>query len=186
MPRPRVLRQAGVTLAEMLVVVAVMALTASIAIPNASPLATITADAATAEVTSAIRFAQREAIRTGAWHTVKIDTTTQTLRVYRLTSSGNEDTNNPVLHPIDKRSYELAFTGNGPARATIVLVDFDYQSGGNSNLNTLGFGPDGAPALLLSSKDGDFKAMLQGLVTIKSGASQRNLAIDIVTGRVSG
>ena len=84
MPRPRVLRQAGVTLAEMLVVVAVMALTASIAIPNASPLATITADAATAEVTSAIRFAQREAIRTGAWHTVKIDTATQTLRVYRL------------------------------------------------------------------------------------------------------
>ena len=179
-------RQAGVTLAEMLVVVAILALTAGIAIPNAAPVATISADAATREVITAIRFAQREAIRTGAWHTVKIDTATQTLRVYRLTSSGSEDTSNPVLHPIDKRKYDLAFNGNGPARATLVLVDFDYQSGGNSNLNTLSFGPDGTPALLLSSKDGDFKPMLQGQVSIKSGASQRNLVIDIVTGRVSG
>jgi len=185
-PRSRVLRQAGVTLAEMLVVVAILALTATIAIPNANPLATMTADAATAEVIGAIRFAQREAIRTGAWHTVKIDAATQTLRVYRLTSSGNEDTSNPVLHPIDKRKYDVAFNSNGPARATIVLVDFDYNSGGNSNLNTLGFGPDGTPALLLSSKDGDFKAMLLGKVSIRSGVSQRNLAIDIVTGRVSG
>lgn len=186
MLRPLVIRQAGVTLAEMLVVVAILALTAGIAIPNAGPLATMTADAATAEVIGAIRFAQREAIRTGAWHTVKIDTSTQTLRVYRLTSSGNEDTSNPVVHPIDKRKYDVAFNSNGPARATIVLVDFDYQSGGNSNLNTLGFGPDGTPALLLSAKDGDFKPMLQGLVSIKAGNRQRDLAVDIVTGRVSG
>jgi Tfp pilus assembly protein FimT len=186
MLRRRKIGQAGATLAEMLVVVAILALTASIAIPNAAPVATISGDAATQEVIAAIRFAQREAIRTGAWHTVKIDTSAQTLRVYRLTSSGSEDTSNPVMHPVDKRKYDLAFSGNGPARATITLVDFDYKSGGNTNLNTLGFGPDGTPALLTGSSDSDIKAMLLGVISIRAGASQRNLAIDIVTGRVSG
>lgn len=187
MLRLRALRQAGVTLVEMLAVVAVVAITASIAIPSATPLAAFSTDAATGEIMRAVRFAQREAVRTGAWHTVRIDTATQSLRVYRLTSSGLEDTSIPVLHPIDKRPYNLAFnTGAGPARATVTLVDFDYQSGGNSNLNILSFGPDGTPALLTGPKDGDVKAMTAGQVSISTGANQRDLAIDIVTGRISG
>ena len=187
MLRRRSSRQAGVTLAEMLVVVAILALTASIAIPNASPLAAVSTDAATAEITRAIGFAQREAIRTGAWHTVKIDTAAQTLRVYRLTATGLEDTTMPVLHPIDQRPYNLAFnTGAGPARAAITLVDFDYQGAGNTNLTTLSFDPDGTPGLLSTTKNNEIKALTGGQVSIKSGASQRNLSFDIVTGRISG
>lgn len=180
-------RQAGVTLAEMMVVAAVLALGAAVAIPSASPLAGISTDAATAEIARAIRFAQREAIRTGAWHTVKIDTATQTLRVYRLTATGTEDTTIPVLHPIDKRPYALAFnTGSGPARASVTFVDFDYEGGGNTNLNVLSFGPDGTPALLTGTKDKDIKAITQGQVSIRTGTNQRSLAIDTVTGRISG
>jgi prepilin-type N-terminal cleavage/methylation domain-containing protein len=185
-PRLQVVRQAGVTLTEMLAVVAVVALTAGVAIPTSNPLATISSGAGAAEVFQAIRYAQREAIRTGAWHTVRIDTGTQTLRVYRLTSSGTEDTSNPVVHPIDKRKYDVAFSANGPTRATIVLVDFDYNGGGNTNLNTLSFGPDGTPALLTGSKDTDIRALDAGVVGIKSGIGQRNLVVDNVTGRVSG
>jgi prepilin-type N-terminal cleavage/methylation domain-containing protein len=181
----RALRQVGFTLAEMLAVAAILALGAAVAIPDASPLTALSVDAATAEITRAISFAQREAMRTGAWHAVRIDTTTQTLRVYRLTATGTEDTTIPVLHPIDKQTYNLAFnTGGGPARATITLVDFDYQ--GNSNLPTLSFDPDGTPSLLTSTKNNGVKAMTGGQVTIKTGASQRNLSVDIVTGRISG
>ena len=186
MLRHRTIRQTGVTLPEMLMVVAIVALTAGIAIPTSNPLATIGSGAGAAEVVQAIRFAQREAIRTGAWHTVRIDPGTQTLRVYRLTSSGTEDTSNPVVHPIDKRKYDVAFSASGPTRATIVLVDFDYNGGGNTNLNTVSFGPDGTPALLTGSKSSDVKAMDAGVVGIKSGAGQRNLVVDNVTGRVSG
>ena len=83
-------------------------------------------------------------------------------------------------------SYELAFnTGAGPARAAITLVDFDYQSG-NTNLNTLSFGPDGTPALLTGTGNNAVKAITAGQISIKSGASQRDLALDIVTGRISG
>lgn len=188
MPRPSLLGQAGVTLAEMLVATAVMALTASIAIPNAAPLVAINKDATTTEIIRAIRFAQREAIRTGAWHTVRIDTTTQTLRVYRMTMSGtvSEDTSIPVLHPIDKRKYDQAFGAGSNAPGTIALVDFDYESGGNTNLNTLSFGPDGTPGLLTGRKAGDVKSMQAGKVSIRYGSQQRDLAIDVVTGRVSG
>ena len=183
---PALVRQAGVTLAEMLVVVAILALTAGIAIPTASPLATVGAGIGTAEVTQAIRFAQREAIRTGAWHTVKIDPSAQTLRVYRLTAAGGEDTGNPVVHPIDKRRYDVAFGAGSPSRAAITLVDFDYEGGSNTNLTTLSFGPDGTPALLVSAKDGDTKAMKAGVVGIRSDSGQRTLVVDNVTGRVSG
>lgn len=186
MLRRRHPRHAGVTLAEMLIVVAVLALTARIAMPTADLLATVSADTGTAEVVQAIRFAQREAIRTGAWHTVKLDSTAQTLRVYRLTTSGTEDTTNPVMHPIDKRKYDVAFGAGSPSGATIVLVDFDYEAGGNTNLNTLSFGPDGTPALLTGTKDKDVKAMTAGTISILSRTGKRTLAIDIVTGRVSG
>jgi prepilin-type N-terminal cleavage/methylation domain-containing protein len=178
-------RQAGVTLAEMLVVAAVLALAARIAIPNASPLVAVSARAAGAEILQAIRFAQNEALRTGAWHTVKFDTTAQTLRVYRLTSTGAEDTANPVFHPVDKRRYDIVYGAGGPTRATLTLVDFDYDPA-NSNLSTLSFGPDGTPALLVGSGDKDIKAMKAGVVTIMTGAGARSFSIDPVTGRVSG
>lgn len=186
MPRSRILRQAGVTLAEMLVVVAILALTARIAMPTSDILNTVRSDAGTAEVTQAIRFAQREAIRSGAWHTVRLDPATQTLRVYRLTASGTEDTSNPVLHPVDKRKFELAFGASGPTRATLTLVDFDYEGAGNANLLTLSFDPDGTPGLLTGSNPKDRKAMTVGSVGIKSATGQRTLRVDILTGRVSG
>lgn len=186
MPHLRVLRQAGVTLAEMLVVVAILALTARIAMPTSDILNTVRSDAGTAEVTQAIRFAQREAIRTSAWHTVRLNPTAQTLRVYRITASGAEDTGNPVLHPIDKKKYDVTFGASSPTRATLTLVDFDYEGAGNTNLTFVSFGPDGTPALVTGPGGKDIKPMKLGVVGIKSPNGQRTLAVDIVTGRVSG
>jgi prepilin-type N-terminal cleavage/methylation domain-containing protein len=186
MPIPALLRQAGVTLAEMLVVVAVLALGASIAIPNASLLSTVSASAGATEIIQAIRFAQREAIRTSALYAVKIDPAAQTLRVYRLTTSGIEDTSNPVLHPIDKRPYNVAFGASAPVRATITLVDFDYEGPGNTNQTVLSFNTDGTPALVTGPNAPDIKPMKLGVVTITTGTAVRSFAIDSVTGRVSG
>jgi prepilin-type N-terminal cleavage/methylation domain-containing protein len=185
-PFPGFIRHAGVTLAEMLVVTAVLALGASIAIPNASLLATASANAGATEIVQAIRFAQREAIRTGAWHAVNIDPAAQTLRIYRLTGSGLEDTSTAVVHPIDKRPYSIAFSASGATRTTITLVDFDYEGAGNTNLTVLSFGADGTPALLTGNKAPDIKPMKAGIVTIKTGATLRSFAIDNVTGRVTG
>ena len=181
----RARRQAGVTLAEMLVAVAVIAAGAAIAVPAMDPVTLPYADAAAGEVARALRFAQREAVRTGAWYTVKFDTGAQTLRVYRLTTSGivGEDTSYPVLHPIDRRKYDIAFGAPSMARATITLVDFDYDKGA-TNANFVSFGPDGTPADIHGWLLKDTDALKVGIVTIVAGNQKRTLTVDPATGRV--
>lgn len=177
----------GVTLAEMLIVVALIALCSGLAMPNANPLAMVSNDMATSEVIRAIRFAQREAVRTGAWYTVQIDANAQTLRVYRLTTSGivTEDTSITVQNPIDKKKYDLAFgAASGPVQATVALVDFDY--GPVTNQNTLSFAPDGTPGRLADRGPAGDQPLTAAQVTVKVGRQQRTLTVDALTGRVSG
>jgi prepilin-type N-terminal cleavage/methylation domain-containing protein len=134
-PTLRNIRQ-GVTLFEMLIVVSIIALCASIAIPNASTVTPFRADTVAGEIARALRFAQREAIRTSAWYQVKFDTTAQTVRVYRLTiaSSATEDISHPTVNPIDKQPYALNFRA-GPAIGAISAVSFDYGKNGTHALS---------------------------------------------------
>jgi prepilin-type N-terminal cleavage/methylation domain-containing protein len=193
-PRPR---QAGLTLAEMVVTVAVLAVAAAIAIPTADPVAPASVDAAASEVAQAIRFAQREAIRTGAWHVARIDPATQTVRVYRLTTSGvvKEDTGKPVLHPVEHREYRIVVGNGTPARARITGSQFDYKDGGRTNY--VSFGPDGNPADIHGwlLKDIDPLKYIDpkvtdpnkdsNLVTVAYGRLVRQVRVSAVTGRVT-
>ena len=185
------MRQGGVTLAEMLVVIAIIGMTAAIAIPQAAPLAPAAADAVASEIAQAIRFAQREAIRTGAYQQVSVDPATQELRVYQA----NATTGVTAIHPVDKRDYKISFAGNAMPRATIVSAVFKYEGGPTTNF--ISFSPDGAPAyvdpnlltqslfsLVLGAKDID-PLKEEGKITIRYGTSERVVRVAPVTGRVS-
>lgn len=177
--------QHGVTLAELLVVVALLGLAASIALPRADPLGPASVDAVAGEVAHACRFAQREAGRTGAWHTVSIDPATQLLRIYRLDLSGAvvEDTSRPVLHPVDKRIYRVTF-GDGTLRARVTAALFQYNSGASTT--SVSFGPDGTPASISGSSVKTVDPLKNdGLVTIRHGRIERQVKIEAVTGRVT-
>jgi prepilin-type N-terminal cleavage/methylation domain-containing protein len=177
--------EGGVTLLELLLVVAVLALAASLALPRADAASASGADAVAGEVAHALRFARREAIRTGAWHTASFDAASAVLRVYRLDISGTvvEDTSHPVLHPVDKREYRLVL-GGGALRAEVASALFQYNSGATSN--ALSFGPDGAPALISGWL---FKTIdplkYDGQVTVRNGRAERVVKVDAVTGRVT-
>ena len=173
----------------MLVVIAVIGVTAAIAIPRAEPLAPGVADAVASEIVQAIRFAQREAVRTGRYQYVSVDPATQSLRVYEPNSGAN------AIHPVDKRPYQISFAGNSMPRATIVSSVFKYDGGPTGNF--VSFGPDGAPAyvdpnlltqslfsLLLGAKDID-PLKEEGKITIRYGTSERVVRVAPVTGRVS-
>lgn len=184
-------RQTGTTLAEMVVVVAVVAVAAALAIPKADPQAAFAADAAAAEVARAVRFAQREAIRTGTYLTASVNPATQELRVYRPTSSGGTNS----VHPVDKREYKISFAGNAMPRATIVSSVFTYEDKAVTNYVT--FGPDGAPIdpasipvvqaypgeVLDEKKASPLKN--EGTITIRHGNAERVVRVAPVTGRVS-
>jgi len=171
---------------------AILAIAAAVAIPRADTQTALGADAAAGEVARAIRFAQREAVRTGTYQTIVIDSASQMLRVYQPASSGSGTT---AIHPVDKRNYLINFASDGLPQATIVSAVFKYQSG--AVLNGTIFGPDGVPidvapakflglplGILLGTKEiSPLKE--DALVTLRYGNVERVVRIAPVTGRVS-
>jgi len=182
-------REAGVTLAEMLTVVAVLAVTAAVAIPKADPNTAFAADAAAAEVARAVRFAQREAIRTGTWQQVSADPVKQELRVYQAS------TDTTATHPVDKREYKISFAGNAMQRATIVSAVFQYDGGPTTSFAS--FGPDGAPSYIDPSKIAQTLSLIltdgpdidplkaEGRITLRYANQERVVRVAPVTGRVT-
>lgn len=174
-------RLAGVSLAEMLIVVAILSVAAAVAIPHASSTTPQVVDAAAAEVARALRFAQREAIRTRSFQWVSIDPASQVLRVYKPTSSGGQTT----LHPVDKRDYQISFGKDATSGATIVSAVFKYDKGATTNY--ISFTPDGSPGDMhqfLVTKDID-PLKEDGVITLRYGNAVRVVRVAPVTGRVS-
>ncbi len=188
--RPRSAPQAGATLVEIVVTVAVLGVAAMIAVPRSNPVDAVATEAVAAEIATALRFGQQEAIRTGRYHVVQIDPATNTLSVFRLTGSGqvNRDNTFTVLHPIDRREFLVAFTNTGVSGTTIVASVFQYSGGATTN--AVSFGPDGVPATIngtwLNGAPSSRNALLgNGVVTIRQGMAERQVRLDPVTGRVT-
>jgi Tfp pilus assembly protein FimT len=173
----------------MVIVIAIISVAAVIAIPQASSLSPAAAEAAAAEVARAVRFTQREAIRTGTYQTVSINPATQVLRVYHPT------TGTTTLHPVDKRDYRISFAGNAMPRARIVSAIFTYEDKAVTSHVT--FGPDGAPVdpasgpvvvVLLGQLLGGAEASPlkeEGKITIRHGNVERVVRVAPRTGRVT-
>ena len=188
--RPRSARQAGVTLVEMVLTVAVLGAAALIAVPRSTPVDAIATEAVAAEIANALRFGQQEAIRTGRYHVVQIDPATNSLSVFRLTGSGviARDNGFTVLHPIDRREFLVGFANNSLPSTTIVGSVFQYSGGATTN--SASFGPDGLPANIngtwLNGVPSSRNALLgNGVVTIRHGAAERQVRLDPLTGRVT-
>lgn len=170
----------------MLAVVALVALVASIALPSADTANDPITAAAATEVAHAIRFAQREALRTGRYHVAEINPASQTVRVYRLTNSGaiGEDTGNPVMHPVDKRIYRIQLADDRATRAILASSEFVF---GADRRNDIAFGPDGTPinAEYIKGRTPTVALSSDGVVRVESGAAVRTVTVDKTTGRVT-
>jgi Tfp pilus assembly protein FimT len=171
----------------MLAVIAIIALMAAIAIPRATSVSPAVVDAAAAEVAHAIRFAQREAMRTGKYHVAEIDPAKQTVRVYRLVGTGTataEDTSNPVMHPVDKLPYRITLAGNAATRAVVASSVFTYGADTTSDIT---FGPDGSPVDVnyVKGKVSTPSLSADGAVRLQTGAALRTVTVDKTTGRVT-
>lgn len=185
--RPAI-QHAGVTLVEMLLVIAIISLVAAIAIPQASSVSPAVVNAAGAEVAHAIRFAQREAVRTGKYYVAEIDPAKQTVRVYRLVTNSSTGTvgEDPakVMHPVDKEQpYLINLAGNAATRAIVASSVFTYTADTTSDVT---FGPDGTPVDVnfVEGKVAAGALSADGAVLLRSGAALRTVTVDRITGRV--
>ena len=170
----------------MLAAVVLISLVAAIAIPQATSVSPAVVNAASAEVAHAIRFAQREAVRTGKYHVAEIDPARQTVRVYRLVGSGTttvEDTTNPVMHPVDKVPYRISLASNAATRAVVASAVFTYGADTTSDVT---FGADGVPIDVnyVKGKVATAGLSADGVVRLQSGAALGSVTVDKITGRV--
>lgn len=168
-------RSSGNSLAEVLIVCAVLAIGAAVALPAAQPAVEFRADAATVDVVQAIRFARQEAMRSGALRMVGCDQAGNQLSVYVPDVNGAPVT--MLQDPLRKADYVVA-TG------ALSLTSCDFMFADGKAAPMLGFDADGNPVRGTGDAKKQAMAMTSGAIVVGNGNVKRTIAID-VTGRVT-
>lgn len=186
-------RAPGYSLAELLVVIALLSVVALVAMPIAAPSADKRLDAAAQEVIDALRFARIEALRTGTFYgadfSVDPATGTRRVRVFRTDTALPPNPVYDVRHPLDKNLYDNQLgTGSATAGVTISAASFYYQSGGTLVLSDwAAFDAAGTPeyypdAVNYSAYSAAPKV---SAVTLTYQGKSVQVLLDPVTGRVT-
>lgn len=183
------MKSRGHTLAEMLVVLAILGLITALALPAAEPAAPFRADAAAQEVAQALRFAQSEALRTGQYYLVRCDAAAGSITVSRLDINATPpaaDPAFPVLHPLDKRGYQIVFNAApSTAGVSIAACAFGYADNAPASPQVV-FAADGAPVNVRGSAANAVSALVgNGQVRLAAGRFSRSVTVAAVTGRVT-
>ncbi len=174
-------QQRGYTLVELLIVVTVLAVIAAIAVPATSSSSDKPLDLAAQEFAAAMRFARSESIRTGEPHGFHEKSNNNQILVFRLDTGTSPATLiYDVYHPIDKSLYDFDLDLQSLAAADSISRITVYRGTCNQK-NQIYFDANGTPwcsdptTVLLESYD----------LTFLSGAAQRVVTLDKVTGRVT-
>jgi prepilin-type N-terminal cleavage/methylation domain-containing protein len=177
----------GFTLAELLLVVAVLSVAAALVVPSAEPIRLYQLDAAVREIVQALRFAQADAIRTGSPRAVYFDISGNSMTVSGLNMTvkpPTADLVNLILHPVDRKTYATTFSRMNKTNG-VKLISAVFPTG-TANNSRLVFSADGSPCDLVGPNASDVKPLNNvGQVQLASGAAQRAVSIDPVTGRVT-
>lgn len=170
-------RHRGVTLAELTVTCAVLAVAAVLALPTAQPTVEVRFDAAAGEVVQALRFAREEAMRTGAYRALRCDTANNRVQVYVPDAAGGVAAT--VNHPLSKMNYTIDL-GQAPAGGNVKLASCSFAYTGDGTTLFVAFDGNGNPV------GGNTKvvALSGGSVVLGAGKATRTVSID-VAGRVT-
>lgn len=171
-------REQGYTLIELIVVVTILALVAAVAIPSLSNNDESKLDVVAADVVSAFRFAQSEAIRTGEPYGVYASHSNQRIRVYRLpVSTPIYD----VYDPLTKQLLDFQFSsGTNDVELDSVYLTFHGMWGWKSYL---GFAAgSGTPKY---NDSGTVRMLNTGYVRLSYRDAERTINISPMTGRVT-
>jgi prepilin-type N-terminal cleavage/methylation domain-containing protein len=176
----------GVSLTEMLTVVALLAVLAGVMVPSLAPHDGTRLEVAAAEVRDALRFARAEALRRGKPALLDAETTPGKLKVIWLSANCNGLSS--FTAATDPRS-KVAFAANvtGGAFSAGVVVTPRFLAGGTA-YGGLVFDAHGKPseACVVSSKTSKGAPEAGSNVLLTLGDRQATVSVDGVTGRVSG
>jgi len=178
-------RSHGVTLVEILVVVAILGVVAVAAIPDLRSGDDYRLELAAQEIAQALRFARSESIRTGEVHGVQISENTQRTMVYKADMAaspvGKEYT---LYHPVSRQPFDFDLDehplANG-VRITNTQSPFLFATGRRKNLL---FSASGNPYWIVNSSGTTYQ-LEDGTIQLGYGNGSRTVAVAPITGRVT-
>lgn len=165
--------RSGYTLAEMLIVCAVLAVAAAVALPSAQPVVEFRIDTAASEIVQALRFARQEAMRTNAYRLLACDPGKNQLSV--ILPGGSADDSNAPKDPLTKMKYKLVL-GQAPAGSNATLKTCSFKFADSTTAATLGFDANGNP--VRGSGPSATQALISGTILVGIGNATRTIAID--------
>lgn len=146
-------RSHGFTLAELLFVGAVLALLGLLLAPHLSVSSPQRLDVAAEEVANALRFARREAMRTGNPHAVEVQHGTGRVVVFQANlTGGSVGVSTTVRNPVDKKPYDFKVHEIPNARGVTLLNEvavFGFEALATAK-NRVVFDATGMPFTLVS------------------------------------
>jgi len=181
-PRPlrSLRRQRGLTLAELIAVTLVLAITASAAVMNGASVDDGRVQAAAAGVARAARFARDESLRTGVPHGVEFDAAANRVRVFRVDTAPSPDVAVfDVRDPLSKKLFALDLADDA-ALAGVTLAHAPTWRGACAAADRVVFRDAATPACL----DPAGVLLDANLVTLARGDANRNVKVEGFVARV--
>lgn len=125
--------QRGFSLAELMVVLVVLAVVAAITIPTSAARSDLRLARAGQEVADALNFARTETLRTGVPHGVRVQGGRR-ITVFQLDRSKSPPTEGyNVYHPVDKSRYDVDLFSNPYTQGTTATGYFLFQRAGTAD-----------------------------------------------------
>jgi len=173
-------RQRGLTLAELVAVTLVLAITATAAVMNGATVDEARVQAGAAGVARAARFARDESLRTGAPHGVEMDVAGNRVRVFRVYTGAVPHTAVfDVRDPLSKKLWVLDLAGD-PGLAGVSLVHAPTWRGACAAADRIVFRDAATPACL----DPAGVLLDASLATVSRGAMDRQVKVEGFVARV--
>lgn len=175
----------GFSFVELLIVVTILGIAATVAIPDLSTTNTTTLDLAADKVAQAIRFARSESVRTGDIHGVEISQSTQRVVVYKADLTTTPVSMDVILyHPVSRKKFD--FDVDTSTMTTGVNISnaqdpFLYATGRRKNLL---FNAAGVPIWIVNATNTTY-ILQDGLVQLSFGRHNRAVQVAQITGRVT-
>lgn len=177
------MRTEGFTLAELLVVILLMAALAATALPQLASQEADQLDAAEAEVRAALRFARHEALQKGTPVLVDMETQANAISV-RLGTCESPGT--PLTDPRSGRSFLVDLSQRESTRH--VGLNAQVRVAGDRSYQGLVFDATGAisEACDMAAAKDKGKPLSGSLIVLRVGEQEQRLTLWPATGRVSG